>query len=53
MSGERKCDHGEGYVCGLCMGPSPDVDPYDCGHDPDGGDCDYDCPRFAHSSAGF
>ncbi|WP_275405205.1 hypothetical protein [Streptomyces sp. S4.7] len=24
-----------------------------CGHDPSGGDCDYDCPRFAQSNAGF
>lgn len=28
-------------------------DPWDCGHDPSGGDCDYDCPRFANSHAGF
>jgi hypothetical protein len=28
-------------------------DDFDCGHDPSGGDCDYDCPRFARSHAGF
>ncbi|MEU9764016.1 hypothetical protein AB0D98_30790 [Streptomyces sp. NPDC047987] len=30
-----------------------DVELYDCGHDPSGGDCDYDCPRYARSWAGF
>ncbi|MFE7524064.1 hypothetical protein [Streptomyces halstedii] len=30
-----------------------DDDQLDCGHDPEGGDCDYDCPRFANSWAGF
>ena len=28
-------------------------EPYCCGHDQSGGDCDYDCPRFANSYAGF
>lgn len=28
-------------------------EPYCCGHDQSGGDCDYDCPRFANSHAGF
>lgn len=25
----------------------------ECGHDPSGGECDYDCPRFVRSHAGF
>ncbi|MFI9630108.1 hypothetical protein [Streptomyces sp. NPDC052042] len=29
------------------------VDLDDCGRDPSGGDCDYDCPRYARSQAGF
>lgn len=50
MSDDRQeCEHGPGYVCGLCMEPSDDSD--DCGHDEGG--CDYDCPRFANSFAGF
>jgi hypothetical protein len=33
--------------------PEDDFADPDCGHDPSGGDCDYDCPRFVHSHAGF
>lgn len=49
MSDERRCGHGPGYVCGLCMEPTEEEQP--CHDDP--GDCDYDCPRFARSHAGF
>lgn|GEM_PF-6239000 len=31
------------------LGEDYDAD-QDCGHDLSGGDCDYDCPRFANSA---
>lgn len=49
MVDDPQCEHGPGYVCGLCMEPAEEERP--CHEDP--GACDYDCPRFAVSHAGF
>ncbi|QHZ00340.1 hypothetical protein SSPS47_35145 (plasmid) [Streptomyces sp. S4.7] len=54
----RECAtcRGEGVVSNIGEPESePDYGEYmeGCGHDPSGGDCDYDCPRFAQSNAGF
>lgn len=41
-----------GFQCDACYDDSLPGE-LACGHDPDGGDCEYDCPRSARSSAGF
>jgi hypothetical protein len=48
----EQCEHGPDYICGLCMEPTEDIESgHDCRDDPGG--CDYDCPRFVRSHAGF